>query len=555
MIQGHFLWGAVALAAGVFPHTSLQHTPTVSHGTPTVVVSSLAAMPGEKETLSLSGFPAVKTVTYWIQYPNNRWLALPGSGPLQDASWTVPGTGSYVVDAAVRFGGDKSIITTPTAVVFSHSTLAWASVPTALALGQNMTVATSAVAVANPVYQLWFETPSGVWQSAGGFGESPQWTLPLAQEGQYHLIVYAKPLNADDNAASLLGGRTAVVNAYGTPSQLVEEPAQPLVADGIDRQTFQWAIEDRAGDVVPTANGVATLNWLAPPGTIGNGTTAETDGQAPLVFHQGLAEMTVQSGKDTGSINWHVQWENLSGQGAWTVVQPQATTVGISAPDTPYIANESGNPAVFNVTVLDQVGNPMPTGIYHLTAGIMGGTGQFHDLTQGPDAITVDGGQPPTPVTVYSIAGSLGPMTLTVSGDGLPMSSSTIQAVLGGQPEQMGVTASSPQLTPGQPITLTLTQLTSTGGVVDPASVDNAGYTVTVINSQGNGVGAGFLLGGVPYTGPVTIPIAVGPNDFYAIAQTVTLDAVDVSPGTYIVIVSDPSGLWKSSTPLKLTVL
>jgi hypothetical protein len=158
------------------------------------------------------------------------------------------------------------------------------------------------------------------------------------------------------------------------------------------------------------------------------------------------------------------------------------------------------------------------------------------------------------PVTVYSVAGESGTVTLTVSGTNLTSGSASLTAIFGRQPAQASVTAASTTLTDGQSTVLTVGQVSQNGGPVDPASVNNSGYVITITGAN-NVPASGFTLNGAAYTGsPVTVAIATGANGFYATSQTVTLGATSALPGTYTIQVAFADVLFRASTPLTITV-
>lgn len=146
-------------------------------------------------------------------------------------------------------------------------------------------------------------------------------------------------------------------------------------------------------------------------------------------------------------------------------------------------------------------------------------------------------------------------MTLTARVAGLPTATSVVQAVLGGQPYQESLSAANLTVKAGNSTTVTLTQVTKTGGLSDPASLNNDGYLISASNQQGQAVG-GLSINGISLATPVTVPMAVGPNWFYAMKQNVTLSVGNnVAPGTYMLTVSDPLNILQPSKTLIITIV
>ena len=507
-----------------------------------------------------------EVINFWVENPDGQWRQyLAPTGKTTDVI-PVSSAGSYLIQAYAfteaawsRHDWAAGVPARPVAVfVESQATLSvsQSTVPT----GQSVTLTAASHDIENPQYQFWVENPAGHWSIVAGYGPSAVASLALTQMGTYRVIAYAKQADAPASAAGALPTATVTMTAYGAPAALdLSGSGQNWVADGQDVLTMPIRVVDGAGDTVGNLNG--TVAVTVNPGNTGmaiataNGwETLSNPVTVPVTLTDGSGDLRLQAGNTPGTVGVSATWSGLTDNISLNLAAQVPTALTITPQNAYLLANESGNPAVFDVNVVDQAGYPMLAGTYTLSATIVGDTGQFHDLTQGPDVVTVTGGNGPTPITVYSIAAGLGPMTLNVTGDGFSAVSSTIPAILGGQPFQMAVTAPTTTLVPGSSTTLTLTELTKTGGVSDPASLDNSGYTVTIENSQGTPVSSGFDLGGMPYTGPLTVPTAVGPNYFYAISQPLSLTVTTAPPGAYQIVVSDPSNLLVPSTPLWVTV-
>lgn len=73
------------------------------------------------------------------------------------------------------------------------------SVPASVAIGQTITIRAQASGITNPVYQFWWETPSGQWQSDGVYHASDSWPVAMNALGLWHIVVVARSASAPQN--------------------------------------------------------------------------------------------------------------------------------------------------------------------------------------------------------------------------------------------------------------------------------------------------------------------------------------------------------------------
>lgn len=501
--------------------------------------------------------------TFWEERVGGTWhhLGRKGYGPRTYLAGTAPGTFWVEARASVRHQHGWSTLAMSAPESLYVGAYARLSALSSVAQGSTEAIRAFSGHIVHPLYQFSYQPPGGQWTTEP-FGSASSFTPPTATPGVYHARVAVKT-----PGGRAMASRPCTWDVFGPAASLTMTLATaqqaPWVADGLEQGKVMVTVVDAEGDVVTNYNGTGTITDASPAGAIQSWGAAQTAlGTQPasqtLTFRNGLAHVAIQAGTrpTTDSLTAALSAPASAVTGALNVTAVAQNATGIQVvPEDPYmIANESGNPATFGVSVTDQAGEPMLTGSYNLTATLTG-PGQFHDLTQGPDIVTYTGmsSPTPTPVTVYSMAGSSGGVVLDVAGVGLGTGSAKTPAILGGQPAQMGVSAGQTTLKNGQSTTLTLTQLTQQGGVCDPASLDNSGYVVTILDANGNPA-TGFALDGAPYTGPQQFALAAGPNDFYAVSQPVTLTAITAAPGLYTVIVSDADGLWKASQPLTIDI-
>ncbi len=84
------------------------------------------------------------------------------------------------------------------------------SSPSSALAGEQWTLTAKAQQLINPVYQLWWETPSGQGLSSGAYTADPSFAWRPSTAGTYHLIVYAKDLNTPNNGLDAVTASGAV---------------------------------------------------------------------------------------------------------------------------------------------------------------------------------------------------------------------------------------------------------------------------------------------------------------------------------------------------------
>lgn len=500
----------------------------------------------------------------WVRGPNGHWQALRHMGPESRMALKLSKPGTYRIQ--VRAMTQKALwkhqwrnatYGTPEVLYVGENPALTASAGS-IPLGTPIKLSGKAPAVAHPLYQFRLKTPKGTWVTTP-WERTNDVTETETAPGPYEAVLAVKTPGGPS-----ITSRPLSFDVYGPATHLAFQKSRSLwVADGREIQTLSINAVDAEGDIVTSFNGSGTLTDTNIQGAISawGSSTQSLYGvysALPLTFENGTASVTLQAGSQAGSDNLNASTANqvgsalLSGTTEVRAVSQEASAIKLTAHDTYLIANESANEADYTVAVVDQVGHPMLTGTYELSATIKG-PAQFEGFGQGPNTVTYTGGEGATPLAIYSIAAETGQVTLTLAYHGLKSQSSSFPAVFGGQPYRMGVSTNASTLTAGQSATLTLTQVPKNGGLPDPASLDNSAYVVSITNSQGEPA-SGFDLGGAPYFQPISFSVATGPNEFYAVSQTVLLTDVSAPPGQYDIVVSDGDGLWKPSLPLIVTI-
>lgn len=513
---------------------------------------------------SVAGLSGARDYAYWIKTPAGKWQRIQSMSAQAQDSFIPNQAGTYWIQARVISHGAyvkrdwKQEVNSPLYALYVGPPPTLSTSNADGPVQGELTLTGTAASVSQPLYQLWIRSGvQGAWQKWGSPTSTAKWSVVPTTSG---------PLEARFSVQTpgglAIDSNTVTYTAFGLPTALsIAGPTTPLVADGEDTREITVSVRDSQGDLVANFNGNGTLidtqavsigKWGSSPESLN-----QPNGALPLEFKNGVATIWIQAGTEVATDQLSAEVSDgdnrIQGDTSVASVAPVATAIRVTSKDTFLIGNESGIPVTDMVSVVDQVGNNMLTGTYNLTANISG-PGQFPNMSAGPQPLSYDALQGPLAVTVWSIAGGLGPVDLTVSGNNLQTGSLTMPAILGGQPYRMGVSAATTQITNGESTLLTLTQLTKEGGVCSPGSLDNGGYVVSITASNGEPA-SGFTLDGAPYQGSLNFPVAYGQDGFYAVSQTVSLGVTTASPGLYTVTVADGDGVFKPSQPLIIQVV
>ncbi|MCL8208202.1 MAG: hypothetical protein K6V97_09060 [Actinomycetia bacterium] len=160
---------------------------------------------------------------FWWAGPDGRWQS---SGPFAPAaSFTVPDTepgvwqvlvyareatapdpesaaqqARYEAKSAthqvVVSGGGTAVAPPPPATATGSVVL---STRTWVPLGGRLAFAAEPRGIADPVFQFWFKTPAGIWESSGPYGPADTFSTPADAPGTWYAMVYARPASAPTN--------------------------------------------------------------------------------------------------------------------------------------------------------------------------------------------------------------------------------------------------------------------------------------------------------------------------------------------------------------------
>ena len=421
---------------------------------------------------------------FWYEGVNGNWHATGWSTsntfslpPLADGSYEVV---AYAKDKGQVVPANSEGTNTNQFVNVGSSATLTAPSLTNVAPGTTLTFTAASKNLTDPVYQLWIQKPDGSWFASGNYQSSPTFQITAGLAGDYHAVLYAKDLNAPQTAAFSEYSKQNF-DAYGQASAVkLSAASSSLVADGAATDTITATVVDSNGNTVSNFNGTATLTVPSKDGSVTSSTvnikngvgTATLTAPSSVPSSPGaitLSGLTPTAGTVLSGINY--------GTGiTLSYTAAKATSLSLT-PVLNAVSSNGNNPDTVNVQLLDQAGQLLPpgNGSAYVTFTISG-PGSFADgSSQTTLSEYVTSGQT-LPLTVYSIQGEPGAITISASGTGLTTASTTIQS-------ESTTTATKAAIT-------SQTETVPTGGmkvngVALPAGWQYTVYTVQVEDANG----------------------------------------------------------------------
>lgn len=566
--------GSSMLILSMLPAASAfaQSAPSV-----TLKGSTITAQPGATVTYTATAANVTNPeYQFWVENPNGSWVdaqnySSNGTFQLKNVQ-----SGNYLVAVEVMTSyqvqhGEWSDALTPLADgVFVDSAVKLSTSSTTAVEGQNITVSAAATNIFSPLYQFWYETPSGQWVQSGNYTSSNTFTFKADATGTYHVIGYAKsPLGVNDPEGALssnvlapsVQAAVSAVTVTGL-SDMAAGNGAALTATATENGTaitsptsVSWTVTSSngtAGDVAFSAPGSLSTSLNVPasdPGTYL--VTATVDGvpsapfkvvaygQASAVTEKASSSTVIADGKDTDTItaivtdangnavaNYHGTATIMISNAAVTLATGTSQQADVSGSTVTF----SGGTATFTVQAGSVPGETAAVSLSGLTAAV--GTSQATSVTYGPAASISAVPQSATAVTVtpvnktVSVNTNAVPDTVNVTVDdqaGFPMLGGTyaLHATVAGGATFTGSATSEALYASGDPASTSLT-IYGTQGITGT-------YAVSV---GGTGLATG--------TGEVAAVITSVPADLTATdstpsfteggaGTTVTLGAADAS--------------------------
>jgi hypothetical protein len=175
-------------------------------------------------TATANGHGSPVDYQFWEEFPGG-WSIVQNWSPRNTFTIAHAASGSYpvVVNALTSqqiHAGDWSQTQHQTFIANVGSQVSLSTPSSTVATNTTVTLNALASHLINPVYQFWYETPSGQWVGSN-YTSSNTFTFKATTSGTYHAIVYAKDPIAPDTAEFSVWSPVSsltVTAASGTPT-------------------------------------------------------------------------------------------------------------------------------------------------------------------------------------------------------------------------------------------------------------------------------------------------------------------------------------------------
>jgi hypothetical protein len=361
---------------------------------------------------------------------------------------------------------------------------------------------------------------------------------------------------------------TAKVVVYGQAAAVQLSKVTNLVANGVSTETIKVNVVDANGATVSDFNGTVDVGITGNGAAllVGPNTTSYTDGVSSLSdvsITNGTGSFQIVAGQapnltDTITVNnvtptGGSALSNVQATATVTTDAQQATSIKLTAPKTIGV-NNGTEQATVTAQVLDQTGNPMLSGVYPITFHISGSAATFFvggSTTTSAQTATIVGNGTAS-VTLQSVKGNTGSVTVTATADGLTQGSATIQGVVLSNVSKLGLgltSGSTATIAEGSETSLTATGLDAAGNTISGYSFPST-VMVKVTKSDGS-VATNALINDKPVD-PKTGEIAIPTDGVF----TFGVDTGSAGAGTYNIQVVDSasSNALASSQTVQVTV-
>lgn len=463
---------------------------------PAVISVSLSSEQGTVAVGNTVSFTATATQSgngtplyqFWYEGPNGNWhgtnwstnntFSLP---PLQQGSYEVV---VYAMDKGQSVPVNSEGTNTNQFVNVDSSATLTAPSLTNVAPGTTLTFTASSKNLTDPVYQLWIQLPDGSWIASGDYQSSPTFTYTAPVAGDYHAVLYAKDLNAPQDAQFSEFSK-ATFDAFGQAAAVkLSASSSSLVADGQATDTITATVVDANGNTVANFNGTVYLSVPSGEGSFSGAQTAKVTitngtGSVSLTSASTPESVSISSYDLTTSNSSPIATNVTYGSATVNEVTPTVTQLALTSSIPSLTVNSEsdvlGDPATVTIQQEDAAGTNYSQGQYVTVT--LTGPGSFSSTSSvTTETLYVVGS---TQVQVYGLKGEAGTVTVTASASGVQSGSVNIPAYVNTSPANITLTAKQGTTATGTPFTLYTVQLVDTNG--NPITYGgNANDTITV---------------------------------------------------------------------------
>lgn len=142
---------------------------------------------------------------FWVHGPDNRWQVVQNYSPQNTFALSNLAPGSYAVaayalDQQQVAAGAWNQVYGYAAVINVDSSVS-VGAPAGGSVGVPVSVAAAARNLTNPVYQMWVQSPAGIWSQSGAYTHASQFSFTPGSAGTYRVVIYAKDPYAPNTSA------------------------------------------------------------------------------------------------------------------------------------------------------------------------------------------------------------------------------------------------------------------------------------------------------------------------------------------------------------------
>ena len=426
------VWSGLTMASSLAWMSILPAAAVLAKSTPTVTPGSVSLSGPIRPTNDSATFTASASdpggtaeYQFWVESPTGVWSDMQNYSTKNTFTLATPSQGDYLVvvdvmDKAQVAAGDWGMAqTTLPDGVFNGSTVSVASSASGeVAKGTSVTLTATASGIFGPLYQFWYQEPSGTWVQSGPYHTSNTFSFTTSQSGTYKYVAYAKSPAAANNQHGALLSNIGNQVAYGTASQVVATPSSPsLVADGQASDTVTFTVEDSHGNRVANFSGAVSVALSSPSGSSGDlALSGLSSGQATVT--SGTATVSVTDNGYTAA-PFTVSASDLTPAGASGTAVSYANATATVSGATPSaaglellaipsaLANNVTSSATVYAVVTDQAGYPLDEASqqYSVALSLSGDSATFASGSATDTVATLSNVSVPTlsaPVTAAS---------------------------------------------------------------------------------------------------------------------------------------------------------
>ncbi len=226
---------------------------------------------------------------FWVEEPNGQWIVGQNYSHADTFKLKNVASGDYLVAAYVMSQGEIShgewqdATTTLADGVFVNSDVMLSTSSTTVTQGKKVTLTAASRNIYDPLYQFWYETPSGKWVQSGNYSAATTFSFTASESGTYRMIAYAKSPRAVNDSEGALSSTTLAASTSTSVSNVTISGTKQFAAG--TAATLSAAATD-AGIAVAIPSSVVwsvtSTNGIAADVAFGSSTSLNTSFIVPV---------------------------------------------------------------------------------------------------------------------------------------------------------------------------------------------------------------------------------------------------------------------------------